>query len=141
MGFLRRQLVVSGLVANAVRPAPLYSAGVPAMFAGWLTSELAAHILVGTAVDSVRETVRGDRRRALLGVVNIAALSYLLRQGGSSSPARRGHTIFSGRVEAARREPTISSQDWTSAVDMPALRRSTGSRMPVATSPTGRGLP
>ncbi|WP_148572186.1 alpha/beta hydrolase [Nocardioides caldifontis] len=84
MGYLRRQGVVAALAANALRPAPLYSAGVPAMFAGWLTSELAAHLTAATAVDTGRELVRGRPRRALVGAANLAALGYLLRQGGTS---------------------------------------------------------
>jgi len=84
MGYLRRQLVVSALAANAVRPAPLYSAGVAAMFAGWLTSELAPHLAVATAADTGRALLRGDRRGPLLGLANLAVLGYVLRQGGSS---------------------------------------------------------
>ena len=54
---------------------------------------------------------------------------------------RRGQTIFSGRVWPASRGPAISSQDCTSPIEMPARLRSTGSRISVARSLTGTGLP
>jgi acetyl esterase/lipase len=61
MSYLRRQLVTAALTANAVRPVPGYSAGVPAMVAGWLTSELAPHLLALTAADTAQELLRGRR--------------------------------------------------------------------------------
>jgi acetyl esterase/lipase len=86
MSYLRRQLVTSALVANAIRPAPGVVVSMPAMFGGWLVSELAPHFLVGTAVDTGLEiTRRGqDPRHALLGLANMAALGFLLHQGNRS---------------------------------------------------------
>lgn len=86
MSYLRRQLVTSALVANAIRPVPGTALSVPAMFGGWLVSELAPHVIAGTAVDTALEVTRRgkDPRHALLGLANTAALGYLLRQGGLS---------------------------------------------------------
>ncbi len=86
MSYLRRQLVTSALVANAVRPVPGVVASVPAMFGGWLVSELAPHFIAGTAIDTGLEiTRRGkDPKHALLGLANIAALFFLLQQGNRS---------------------------------------------------------
>jgi acetyl esterase/lipase len=86
MPYLRRQLITSALVANAVRPAPGPAFSVPAMFGGWLVSELAPHFIAGTAADTALEiTKRGKNpRHALLGLANMAALGYLMRQGGLS---------------------------------------------------------
>src|SRR5688500_1047205 len=97
MGFLRRQLVTGALVANAVRPAPGYLVSVPTMFAGWLVSELAPHVMALTAADTIREVARGegDRRRAVLGVVNLAGLAYVLRGSVISH-----QTFESGLAEA-----------------------------------------
>ena len=50
--FLRRQIVIAALTANAIRPLPGFRAGVPAFFAGWLTSELAPHLLAVTTADA-----------------------------------------------------------------------------------------
>ncbi len=50
--FLRRQLVTAALTANAIRPVPGSRAGIPAFFAGWLTGELAPHLLALTAADT-----------------------------------------------------------------------------------------
>jgi acetyl esterase/lipase len=96
MGYLRRQLVVSALVANAVRPAPGYAAGLPSMFAGWLVTELAPHFMAFTAADTARELVSGkrDRRLALLGAANLAGLAYVFRGGVLSH-----ETFESGLVE------------------------------------------
>src|SRR4051812_32952286 len=74
MSYLRRQVVVAALTANAVRPVPGYWAGVPAMLGGWLTSELAPHLLTLTVVDTVREVVRGGRNRAALGLAGASAV-------------------------------------------------------------------
>ncbi len=63
MSYLRRQLVTAALTANALRPVPGYWAGIPAMFGGWLTSELAPHLMALTAADTVREITRGGRNR------------------------------------------------------------------------------
>jgi acetyl esterase/lipase len=85
MGYLRRQLVTSALTANAIRPLPGTYTSIPAMFAGWLLSELAAHFLAGTAVDTALELRHHhDRRTPLLGLANIAALTYVLSQSRAS---------------------------------------------------------
>jgi acetyl esterase/lipase len=86
MPYLRRQLITSALVANAVRPLPGPAFSVPAMFGGWLVSELAPHVIAGTAVDTALEVTRRgkDPRHALVGLANTVALGYLMRQGGLS---------------------------------------------------------
>jgi acetyl esterase/lipase len=63
MSYLRRQVLTAALTANALRPVPGYWAGIPAMFGGWLTSELAPHLMTLTLADTVREITRGGRNR------------------------------------------------------------------------------
>jgi acetyl esterase/lipase len=65
--YLRRRLLGAALTANALRPLPGAWASIPAMFAGWLTAELAPHLLALTAADTAAELVRRretPRRRA-----------------------------------------------------------------------------
>lgn len=52
----------------------------------------------------------------------------------SGRSERRGQAIFSGRVQSAKLSPTMSSQEPSRAVLMPARRASTGSTMPLAIS-------
>ncbi len=82
MGFLRRQVITAALTANAIRPLPGLRAGVPSFFAGWLTSELAPHLLALTAADTATHTVRGPRHRTglLLAGASAAGLAYLIKQ-------------------------------------------------------------
>ena len=84
MSFLRRQLITAALTANAIRPVPGFRAGVPAFFAGWLTSELAPHLLALTAADAATNAA-SRRRRDPLGLAVAAAaaggLTYLVAQG------------------------------------------------------------
>jgi acetyl esterase/lipase len=65
--YLRRRLLGAAVTANALRPLPGAWASIPAMFAGWLTAELAPHLLALTAADTAAELVRRretPRRRA-----------------------------------------------------------------------------
>src|SRR5690349_5358231 len=82
MGFRRRQVVAAALTANAIRPLPSYELGVPSFFLGWLTSELAPHLLAVTAADAVTHATR--RRRDPLGLLlagaSAAGLALLIRQ-------------------------------------------------------------
>jgi acetyl esterase/lipase len=84
--FLSRQIATAALTANALHPVPGSWAGIPAMFAGWLTSELAPHLLAATAADSLVHLTRarrdGHAQKAAVGlsVASIAGLSYLVRQ-------------------------------------------------------------
>lgn len=85
MPYLRRQLISSALVANAVKPLPGVTLGLPAMAAGWWVCELAPHVLAATATDTLRELRRGRRTTApLLGLTNVAALAYLVHQSHRS---------------------------------------------------------
>lgn len=60
MGHLRRQLVTAVLTANALRPARRgVRRGVGSFAAGWLTSELAPHLLALTAADTAQAVARG----------------------------------------------------------------------------------
>ena len=45
MGFRRRQVITAALTANAIRPLPSYELGPLAFFSGWLTNELAPHLM------------------------------------------------------------------------------------------------
>jgi acetyl esterase/lipase len=56
--FLTRQLANLALTANATRPFPGEPASVPAFFAGWLTAELAPHLLAVTVADTVTHLAR-----------------------------------------------------------------------------------
>ena len=58
MGFLRRQIVTAALTANAIRPVPGYRSAIPSFFAGWLTTELAPHLMALTAADTAAHVVR-----------------------------------------------------------------------------------
>ena len=85
MGYLRRQLVVAALAANAVRPVGGRYASIPAFFAGWLASELAPQLLAASALDTAAElTVRRkrpghpDRAGLLLAGAATASLGYLI---------------------------------------------------------------
>ncbi|MDX6324840.1 MAG: hypothetical protein QOK15_1194 [Nocardioidaceae bacterium] len=115
MGYLRRQLVTSALTANAVHPLPGYVTSVPSMVAGWLVSELSPHLLVATAADTAVHLVRSrDRKAALLGAANLAALGYVVRQGGRSR-----ETFESGLLEGlggdyrTELESRHADLDWT----------------------------
>ena len=74
-GFLLRQLATAALTANAVRPVPGYQVAVPSMAAGWLTSELAPHLLTLTVADTVRELARGRRDRPALALAAGSAVA------------------------------------------------------------------
>jgi acetyl esterase/lipase len=90
--FLLLSALGAALTANGLRPAggsnPL---SVPSFFAGWLTSELAAHNLAITAVGSSSYVVRklrrdgrldrGDGLALALNAASVAGLLVLLRQG------------------------------------------------------------
>src|SRR6476661_1280235 len=88
MSLLRRQLVTAALTANAIRPVPGFRVGIPAFLAGWLTGELAPHLLALTAADAgthvarTRGRRRGRRSRAGLAVAaaNAAGLAFLVHQ-------------------------------------------------------------
>jgi acetyl esterase/lipase len=81
--YLRRQLVTAALTANALRPPPGWHASVPAFAAGWLTSELAPHLLALTAADTTVQLARRDRSTAGLALAagSMAGLGWMIRQG------------------------------------------------------------
>ena len=88
--FLRRQVVTAALTANALHPVPGYWAGIPSMFAGWMTTELAPHLAAATAVDTLTQLTRrrrdghGQKQAVGLAVASIAGLAYLIRQAQAS---------------------------------------------------------
>jgi acetyl esterase/lipase len=84
--YLRRRLLGAALTANALRPVPGAWPGIPAMFAGWLTAELAPQLLALTVVDTAGELVRRrepPRRRAAglaLAAATAGGLAAIVRQ-------------------------------------------------------------
>ena len=84
-GYLLRQLVTAALTANAVRPVPGYRAAIPSMAAGWLTSELAPHLLALTAADTAYSAARGRSGAGrVLAAASSAALTGLVVQSARS---------------------------------------------------------
>ncbi|WP_370246796.1 alpha/beta hydrolase fold domain-containing protein [Nocardioides sp.] len=87
MGYQRRRLLTAALTANAIRPVPGYRASIPAFFAGWLTGELAPHVLATTAADTAWHLARGrrDTRALALAGLTAAGLVHLIRQAQDSA--------------------------------------------------------
>ena len=67
MGFRRRQVITAALTANALRPLPGFEMGPLSFFSGWLTSDLAPHLLALTAADA--GTHSPSRRRDPVGLL------------------------------------------------------------------------
>ncbi|NIH79530.1 alpha/beta hydrolase [Amycolatopsis viridis] len=74
--FRTRRALQLALTANALRPVPGVRASVPAFFAGWLTGELAPHLLALTVADTAAHLARyGLRTRADRAGLGLAAAS------------------------------------------------------------------
>ena len=86
MSFLSRRLVTAALVANVLRPTQGLRAGIGSFVAGWLTDELAPHLLGLTALDTAVSAKRGKVTPAGLAVAGgtAAALGYLIGQSQRS---------------------------------------------------------
>ena len=73
-GYRNRQLANVALVANAVRPLPGAPASIPAFFAGWLSAELAPHLLAVTAADTAVTQLSFGPSGTLLAVLDSAGV-------------------------------------------------------------------
>ncbi|CAN5416069.1 alpha/beta hydrolase [soil metagenome] len=94
MGFRRRQLVTAALTANAIRPIPGFRVGIAAFFAGWLSGELAPHLLAVTAADATANSTGAKARRDPVGLALAAAssagLAFLIAQSRRSARVAEG---------------------------------------------------
>ncbi len=100
MTYLRRQVALAALTANAIKPLNGRYTSMPAFFAGWLASELAPQLLAATVVDTVAEVaVRPARRggspsRLGLAVAAVGAVGL-------------GHLIVNAQRSASHVETTL----------------------------------
>ena len=87
MTYLRRQLAIAALTANAIKPLHGRYSSMPAFFAGWLASELAPQLLAATVADTFAEVAvrrhggrdgRPSRVGLALAAVGAAGLSHLI---------------------------------------------------------------
>jgi acetyl esterase/lipase len=82
--FVTRRALQAALTANALRPPRGARASIPAFFAGWLTAELAPHLLALTVTDTVahlvghRRATRADRIGLGLSALSAAGLAALI---------------------------------------------------------------
>ncbi|MTD58970.1 alpha/beta hydrolase [Amycolatopsis pithecellobii] len=95
--FFTRRAVQLALTANALRPVPGARAAIPAFFAGWLTGELAPHLLALTAADTAAHlALRGARTRTDRAALALAGASAV-GLGALIADAQRAR----GQVEQA----------------------------------------
>jgi acetyl esterase/lipase len=111
--FLLRQLGQFVLTANAIRPIPGGPASVPAFFSGWLTAELAPHLLALTTLDAgvhvARKGVHTRSDRLGLAAAACSAAAY----GSLIAAANRARS----EIQAALAE-TLGS-DYAEHLDRP----------------------
>ena len=111
MGLLRRQVVTAALTANAIRPVPGFRFGATSFFPGWLTSELAPHLLALTAADATVSAAsrRADPRALALAAANVVGLGYLIwqsRQAGSHVESVLVESLGEDYLEVLDEKPT-----------------------------------
>ena len=130
MGFVRRRAVTAALTANAIRPLPGFRSGIPAFFAGWLTGELAPHVLALTAADTAVHLARGRRDKVGLALAAGSALGlgYLIAQSravGKEAEDALVEGLGVDYMEQLEEEPTPAAvaAQWRSLVNPFAMRR------------------
>lgn len=100
-GFVLRHGVGAALAANALRPLPGAPTSVFAFFSGWLTTELAPHLLAATAADTAvhvaRHGIRSrtDRIGVALAIASMSGLAAAIATGRGA-----GEEAESALVEA-----------------------------------------
>lgn len=125
MGFRRRQLVLASLTANAIRPVPGFRISFPVFFAGWLTGELAPHLLAATVADSTGHLTGRSSRRDPVGLAfsaaTIAGLGFLIaqsRRSGEVAEAALAEALGEDYQDAldARPTPAELATPWRSLI-------------------------
>jgi acetyl esterase/lipase len=111
VGYTARQAVLAALTANAIRPVRNPWAVVPTFLAGWLTNELAPHLLAVQAADTAVAVAR--RKAGPLGLL-LAAVSAI----GLISMVRRSSSVSAQVDELLRGELDIPGD-----LDPPTSRR------------------
>jgi len=133
--YMRRAAVTLALTANAIRPVPGFRVGFPAFVAGWLTGELAPHLLVLTAADAGlhlrgRHGVPRDPRGLALAAVSAAGLVFLLDQSrrvGAQAEAALVEGIGRAYLDEADQGRPADRWDWRTLVNpFGGLRSSRG---------------
>ena len=91
--------MLAALVANAIKPVRGRVTVVPVFFASWLTSELAPHLLVVQALDTLRALRRRELRLTglILGGLSALGLGWMLRR--SSDVAAHIDTVLRNELE------------------------------------------
>ncbi|HUS22970.1 MAG TPA: alpha/beta hydrolase, partial [Aeromicrobium sp.] len=99
MGYTRRQAVLAALVANAIKPVRGPITVVPVFFASWLTSELAPHILVAQALDTLRSLRRREATVTglALGALSAIGLGWMVKR--SNDVAGQVDTLLRNELE------------------------------------------
>ncbi|HNN48465.1 MAG TPA: alpha/beta hydrolase, partial [Marmoricola sp.] len=93
--YRNRQLVMAGLMANALKPHRGRIGSIPAFAIGWPTLELAPQLLAIGAVDTAQHLIR-HRRTGDISVVGVGAavaasvaLGYMIKQSHDSGRLAR----------------------------------------------------
>lgn len=107
--YILRQAALAALAANAVRPARGRLGSVPSFAAGWLTSELAPHLLALTAADTALEVTRRRKRGKASGPLGLLA--------AGAAAGTLGYLIVGARSTAASVESTLERELGRSYLD------------------------
>ena len=112
---------VAALVANAVHPLQGYEVGLPAFGAGWLTGELAPHLLALSVVDAAAHALHppgGSRDRVglVLAGAGAAGLVHVIAQsrraaGVAEAALREGLGVDAVTAGGTRDEPEPAWRD------------------------------
>lgn len=108
-GFRTRQIATALLAANAVRPLRGRWGSVPSFAAGWLTSELAPHLLAMTATDTALEVTRRRRKGTTSGRLGLLA--------AGAAAGTLGYLVVGARSTAASVESTLERELGRSYLD------------------------
>jgi acetyl esterase/lipase len=103
MGFLRRQLAIAALTANAVKPLNGRASALGFAF-GWPTSELAPQLLGLTALDTAQALLRGKASKTglLFAGASAAGLAYVIghaRRAGELAEAQLVESLGADYVD------------------------------------------
>ena len=83
ISYVARAAATAALTANAIKPSRNYFLGASGFFPGWLTTELAPHLLTATVLDGARELTHGRNASRLgltLGAASAVGLATIVAE-------------------------------------------------------------